>query len=235
MPTATLRQRFFPLHDADAVDRFLTAYPRAVVFKAGTSDKTFDAWLVAQRLLEPRVDVPVGFIRLPEDRAASDRIAVRTGVVHRSPQLLLFDRQHAVGHLDEFDIAPDKLVPFLAEHLPADLGPAVQNPEVVSLAPYRRLLAEYVDGQLPQERFEWAYLERLERDATWRDDETFARLDSLFENPMGRGLRPAALIAIEFQAQLDGRREPLKSRASRLLQRLRAGGDDEAVSHGANN
>ena len=41
----------------------------AVVFKAGTSDKTVDAWLVAQKVLEPRVDVAVGFIRLPEDRA----------------------------------------------------------------------------------------------------------------------------------------------------------------------
>ena len=39
----------------------LTAFPWCVIFKAGTSDKTFDAWLVAQKVLEPRVDVAVGF------------------------------------------------------------------------------------------------------------------------------------------------------------------------------
>src|SRR5262245_45124738 len=63
----TLRERFFPLHQPADVDRFLGAFSWCVIFKAGTSDKTFDAWLVAQHVLEPRADVAVGFIRLPED------------------------------------------------------------------------------------------------------------------------------------------------------------------------
>ena len=71
MSRVTLRERFFPLHQPDDVDRFLERFPWSVVFKAGTSDKTVDAWLVAQKVLEPRVDVAVGFIRLPEDRAAA--------------------------------------------------------------------------------------------------------------------------------------------------------------------
>jgi hypothetical protein len=70
-PRITLYERFFPLHQPADLDRFLDKFPWCVVFKAGTSDKTFDAWFVAQEVLEPRVDVAVGLVRLPEDRTAS--------------------------------------------------------------------------------------------------------------------------------------------------------------------
>ena len=75
MPRITLRERFFQLHEAADVDQFLAGFPWCVVFKAGTSEKTFDAWTAAQNALEPRPDVAVGFIRLPEDRNASDRVS----------------------------------------------------------------------------------------------------------------------------------------------------------------
>jgi hypothetical protein len=48
MRTVSLRERFFPLHQPADVDRFLGALEWCVIFKAGTSDKTFDAWDVAQ-------------------------------------------------------------------------------------------------------------------------------------------------------------------------------------------
>jgi len=220
MTRVTLRERFFPLHQPSDVDAFLAAHPWCVIFKAGTSDKTFDAWLVAQNALEPRPDVAVGFIRLPEDRAASDRVTTTSGITHRSPQLILFHEQQARLHLDELAIAPDRLLPLLREHLPTDVGPAVRNEAVVTLAPYRALLSEYVSGKLPEERFEWAYLERLEKDAVWRDDKTFELVNGLFENPWGREIRAARAVALEFQAQRAGRMEPLRSRAARLLQRL---------------
>lgn len=222
MSRVTLPERFFPLHQPDGVDRFLDGFPWAVVFKAGTSDKTFDAWLVAQKALEPRVDVAVGFVRLPEDRPASDRVAARTGIPHKSPQLLLFHDGRVLGHLDEFAIAPGELGRFLGDHLPAEVGPPVRNEAVVTLDPYRQLLSAFVEGTLPEERFQWAYLDRLEKDASWRDDETFERVNSLFENPWGRELKAARLVALEFQGQLAGGREPLKARAARLLERLSA-------------
>jgi hypothetical protein len=191
-----------------------------VIFKAGTSDKTFDAWLVAQKALEPRPDVAVGFIRLPEDRAASDHVTAVSGVAHRSPQLILFHERQPRFHLDELAITPDRLLPLLREHLPAEVGPVVRNEAVVTLAPYGVLLSEYLNGRLPEERFQWAYLERLEKDAVWRDDETFELLNGLFENPWGRELRPARVVALEFQGQLAGRLKPLKVRAARMLERL---------------
>jgi len=220
MSRVTLRERFFPLHQPDDLDRFLERFAWSVVFKAGTSDKTVDAWLAAQSVLEPRVDVPVGFIRLPEDRAASDRVTARTGVVHRSPQLFLFRNAHALFHLDEFAIVADQLVPLLREHLPVELGPPVRSEEAVTIEPYRVLLSQFLQGTLPEERFQWGYLERLAKEAPWRDDETFALLNSLFENEWGRDVRAARLVAVEFQGQLAGRLEPLKARAARTLDRL---------------
>jgi monothiol bacilliredoxin len=220
MRRVTLRERFFPLQAAADVDAFLDRFAWSVIFKAGTSDKTFDAWDAAQRALEPRPDVAVGFIRLPEGRAASDRVSERSGITHRSPQFVLFHQGQASGHLDEFAIAPDRLGPLLGGRLPADVGPRVSNAAVVSVDRYCALLAEYVDGRLPDVRFQWAYLDRLEKDAAWRDDETFEALNGLFENPWGRDLKAARLVALEFQAQLAGRLEPLKVRAARLLERL---------------
>jgi hypothetical protein len=220
MPRVTLRERFFPLHQPADVERWLGGFPWCVIFKAGTSDKTFDAWLVAQQVLEPRVDVAVGFIRLPDDRPASERVTTLSGIAHRSPQFILFHEAKARFHLDEFAIAPDPLVPLLREHLPPDVGSPVRNEAVVTLEPYRRRLEEYVSGNLPEERFQWAYLDRLEQEAVWRDDETFELLNSLFENPSGRDVRAARIVAVEFQGQLACRLEPLKTRAARMLERL---------------
>lgn len=216
----TLKERFFPLHTPAEVDALLGAWPWVAIFKAGTSQKTFDAWFAAQQVLEPRVDVAVGFQVLPDDRLASDHVAARTGVIHRSPQFIVFNQGEACGYLDEFAITAEQLVPLLAAHLPAIPGPRVQNPAVVTLDPYRRMLAEYLSGTLAEEQFQWRYLERLEKEAAWRSDETFAVLNSLFENPEGRDIHPARLIAREFQALLAGSREPLRERARRVLQQI---------------
>jgi hypothetical protein len=220
MTRATLRERFFPLHQPADVDRFLDRFEWSAVFKAGTSDKTFEAWDVVQRVLESRVDVAVGFIRLPEDRAASDRVTAASGIPHRSPQFILFNRADARTSLDELSIVPDQLVPVLAERLPAAVGARIQNEDVVTIEPYRRLLREFVGGALPDERFQWAYLDRLQKEAQWRDDETFELLNGLFENEWGRDVRAARLVAAEFQGQLAGRLDPLKDRAVRLLAKM---------------
>jgi len=220
MSRVTLRERFFPLHQPADVEHVLGGFPWCAIFKAGTSDKTVDAWLVVQNVLEPRVDVAVGFVRLPEGRAASDHVSAITGVAHRSPQFMLFHDANALFHLDEFAIVPDQLVPLLSEQLPAEMGPPVRNEAVVTLEPYRLLLSRFLHGDLPEERFQWGYLDRLAKEALWRDDDTFALLNSLFENERGRDVTAARLVAVEFQGQLAGRLEPLKARAARMLERL---------------
>ena len=220
MPRVTLRERLFPLHQPAEVDGFLDRFEWSVVFKAGTSATTVDASRVVQNALEPRPDVAIGWIRLPDDRAASDHVSTVTGIAHRSPQLILFQHATALGYLDEIAIAPDQLVPLLRERLPVDVGSPVWNEAVVSLEPYRMMLSKFVRGELPEARFQWGYLERLANEANWRDDETFALLNSLFENDRGRDVQAARLVAVEFQGQLAGRLAPLEARAARLLQRL---------------
>lgn len=216
----TLPERFFALAAPAAVDRLLDTVEWCAVFKAATSDRTFDAWAVVQRALEPRRDVAVGLVQIPAGRPASDHVAARSGIAHKSPQLLLFHRGQPVGHLSERDIQPEAVDALLREALPAEVGARVVNDEVVSLAPYRALASAFVDGRLPEERFQWAFLDRLAKEASWRDDESFAALDALFENPWGRDVVPARIVAHEFQATLAGRREPLTARVERWLGRL---------------
>jgi len=217
----TLPERFFPLDRPADVDRLLDSVEWCAIFKAGTGDRTVDAWVLVQRALEPRVDVAVGLIQVPAGRAASDHVSARTGIIHKSPQLTMFHRGTAVAHLDEHGIQPHALDALLADQLPSVVGPRVVNPALVSLDPWRRLVTEFVAGRLPDERFQWAYLERLAREAAWRDDETFALLNGLFDNPWDRDVHPARLVAHEFQRHLAGGQEPLTVRAARLLERMR--------------
>jgi bacillithiol system protein YtxJ len=219
----TLPERFFPLATPADVDRLLDAIEWCAIFKAGSGDRTVDAWVLVQKALEPRVDVAVGLIQVPAGRDASNHVSTRTGIVHKSPQIILFHNGVAVAHLDEHGIQPDALDALVADRLPAVVGPRVVNPIVVSLEPWRRLVTEFIDGRLPDERFQWAYLERLARESAWRDDETFALLNGLFENPWGRDVHPARLVAHEFQRHLAGDQDPLTVRAARLLERLPPG------------
>jgi bacillithiol system protein YtxJ len=222
IPRSTLPERFFPLPDPAGVDRFLDRFESCAVFKAATNEKTFDAWFLVQQALEPRADVAVGLIQIPAGRAASEHIAGRTGISHKSPQFLLFRSGSAVAHLDEKSIQPEPLAALLREHLPSTVGGRVVNDEVVSLEAYRSLLAAFVAGTLPEERFQWAYLDRLQHQAEWRDDDTFALLTSLFDFGWTRHFTPAHVVAHEFQGQLADRLEPLRDRAARLLARLAA-------------
>jgi bacillithiol system protein YtxJ len=219
---SSLPERFFPLGDPAAVDHLLDGFEWTAVFKAATSEKTFDAWFLVQKALEPRVDVAVGLIQIPAGRPASDHVAARTGITHKSPQFILCHRGHPVAHLDERAIQAEPLSALIREHLPSTIGPRVVNPQVVSLARYRQLLEDFVGGTLAEERFQWAYLERLEKEAPWRDEATFALLASLFDYAWERDFTPARVVAHEFQGQLAGRLEPLRDRAARLLGRLPA-------------
>jgi hypothetical protein len=166
--------------------------------------------------------VAVGLIQIPSGRAASDHVAARTGITHKSPQLVLFHRGQPVAHLDERAIQPEPIRALMQERLPSATGARVVNERVVSLSPYHALLGDFAQGRLPEERFQWAYLERLEKESTWRDDETFDMLNGLFENPWGREVRAARLVAREFQGQLAGQVEPLKDRALKLMERIQA-------------
>jgi hypothetical protein len=224
MARVTLRERFFPLQEPDHVDRFLD---RALV-------DHLQGWHQRQDLRCVDGDADGDGPRRRRGRlrpaargsSASDHVNALTEVPHRSPQLLPSSAA-ACFHLDEFAIVPDQLVRCSSRTFqPSSDRRSATKPWSRSDS-YRRLLSEFVAGTLPEERFQWGYLERLEKEALWRDDETFGLLNSLFGNEWGRDVRAARLIAVEFQGQLAGRLEPLRARAVRMLERLTDRGGHE--------
>lgn len=218
----SLRERVFPLRTPEDVDAFLERYELTAIFKASSTDKTLEALQHVQKCLEPRPDVAIGIIRIPEDRLASNHLEARTGIKHQSPQLILFRQARPLFDLDNWNIHTEQLEPLLMATLPVHLGKPVRNPAVVGLGAYLDLLDRYIAGTLSEERFQWGYLGRLQKEAGWRSEADFALLNSLFPNPDGRAFTPGKVVALEFQAQIAGRAEPLLERAKRLRARMQA-------------
>ncbi len=218
----SLRERVFPLKTPEDVDAFLEHHELAAIFKASTSDKTLEAMRHVQKYLEPRPDVAIGVIRIPEDRPASNHVEARTGIQHQSPQFILFRQARPLFDLDNWKINPEQLEPLLLQHLPVHIGKPVWNPAVVGLEAYLDLLDRYIAGVLSEERFQWGYLDRLKKEAAWRSEPDFELLNSLFPNPDGRAFTPGKVVALEFQASLAGQAEPLLERAKRLRAQVAA-------------
>jgi len=100
----TLKDRISFLTTPAEVDAFLKANPAAAIFKVGTCHKTQETFGHLQANLEPREDLPLGIIRVVESRPASNHVAELTGIVHESPQLILFRDGKAVFDRDNWDI-----------------------------------------------------------------------------------------------------------------------------------
>jgi bacillithiol system protein YtxJ len=101
------------------VDDFLGENREAAIFKAGTCHKTPETFAYVQKHLEGREDVPLGIIRVVEARPASNHVAARTGIVHESPQLILFKEGRAVFDRDNWDITDEAVTEGLSGHFPA--------------------------------------------------------------------------------------------------------------------
>jgi bacillithiol system protein YtxJ len=112
----TLKERIRFLTTAGDVDEFLAQNPNAVIFKAGTCHKTQETFAHVQGQLEPREDLPLGIIRVVEARPASNRVAEVAGVVHESPQILLFKEGKAVFDRDNWDITQESIAEALEGH-----------------------------------------------------------------------------------------------------------------------
>jgi len=111
-----LKDRIHFLTTAEQVDEFLAKNPSAAIFKAGTCHKTQETFAHVQARLESREDLPLGIIRVVEARAASNRVAERTGIPHESPQIVLFKDGKAVFDRDNWDITSEALAEGLETH-----------------------------------------------------------------------------------------------------------------------
>lgn len=175
-----LRDRIFNLSTADEVDAFLAQYPTSVVFKAGTCHKTMQGFGFLQEKVEPREDLPVAIIRVVEQRPASNRVAELTGIVHHSPQVILFKDGQAVFDLDNWSITPEALDAGFA-HVPAsDATVAAGAASSSDLQPYLDLLQAYLSGSMDYGEFEHRYTHTFRADASLRSRDEVEVLGSIF-------------------------------------------------------
>ncbi len=119
-----LKDRIQLLATPQEVDAFLAENPRAALFKIGMCHKTQEMFQNVEAQLGPREDLPLGMIRVIESRQASNHVAERTGIIHESPQLILFKDSKPVFDRDNWDITAEDIADALHEHFPA---PALAN------------------------------------------------------------------------------------------------------------
>jgi bacillithiol system protein YtxJ len=175
-----LRDRIVNLTDPADVEAFLRDHPTSVVFKAGTCHKTMQGFGFLQEQLEDREDLMVGLIRVVEARAASNLVAERTGIVHHSPQVILFREGEAVFDVDNWGITPDALVAGLA-HVPAgERATSAASAERSDLQPYLDVLEQYLAGVIGERQFEYVYTTMFRDDASLRSRQEVEVLGSIF-------------------------------------------------------
>ncbi|WP_027460378.1 monothiol bacilliredoxin BrxC family protein [Deinococcus murrayi] len=174
-------QVLVPLTTPEEVDRFLQDYPLAAIFKAGTCHKTMQGFGVVESFLQ-RHELPVGFIRVVEWRPASNHVAERTGLVHHSPQFILFRNGEAQFEVNNWDITPQALEPVFRQHVPLREGAAKVATDD-NVEPYRRLMRAYLAGELSEWAFQDQYVTLFRDDASLRSQREFELLSRLFGDP----------------------------------------------------
>jgi bacillithiol system protein YtxJ len=172
--------QLIPLTTPEDVDTFLAEHPVAGIFKAGTCHKTMQGFSVLETFLKQH-ELPLGFIRVVDWRPASNHVASITGVVHQSPQFLLFKDGRTVYDVDNWDITPESLAPVFETEVPAR---AAETAGVsTDVEPYRALMQRYLDGQMGDAQFQDTYVTMFRDDANLRSKKEFELLSRLFGDP----------------------------------------------------
>lgn len=199
------------LKSPQEVDTFLKQ-PLCAIFKAGTCHKTTQGFSVIESFLR-HYDLPMGYIRVTEERPASNHVATLSGVVHHSPQFILFKDGKAIFDIDNWSITAHALEPIFRQHVPerhASGGHVRGN-----LDAYTQLIESYLSGGLTDAQFQKKYVETFRYDASLRSKEEFELLSGLFGDPDApHGGLHQLVPAGEFPN--------MKDTAQRLLSQLKA-------------
>lgn len=174
------KQVLVPLTTPEEVDQFLQDYPLAAVFKAGTCHKTMQGFGVLETFLQEH-ELPVGFIRVVDWRPASNHVAEMTGIVHHSPQLMIFKDGQVQFEVNNWDITPEVLEPVFAQVPARSTSGSVQTDD--NIEPYRRLMRDFVDGKVSDWAFQDQYVTMFRDDASLRSQREFELLSRLFGDP----------------------------------------------------
>ncbi|KIQ54190.1 monothiol bacilliredoxin BrxC family protein [Meiothermus taiwanensis] len=212
-----MRERMFSITTPEEADAFIDSRPIVAIFKAGTCHKTMQGWGNVEKMLRVRPEIPVGIIKVVEHRPASNRVAERTGIVHHSPQIILFRNGQPLFELNNWEITLENLEPLFQQHLPDVKVEPAQEGGKSNLEPYKRLLDAYLSGAVSEQQFAWAYLNMFREDASLRSQEEFELLNSLFGNPDEHHIHPMTILQFE---QANPQATPLFERAQHLRARL---------------
>jgi bacillithiol system protein YtxJ len=211
-----LRDRLVNLTDTAAVESFLSAHPTSIIFKAGTCHKTMQGFGVLQEQLEQRPDLMVGLIRVVEARPASNLVAEKTGIVHHSPQIILFKEGEAVFEVNNWGITPDVVADGLSRVPQGDAVVAASTGAAHnSLQPYLVVLEQFLTGVIGEQQFEYAYTTMFRDDASLRSNEEVEVLGSIFGD-VDRHMTMHMMMAGR------GADAALRARAEAAFQRLQA-------------
>ena len=175
-----LRDRIVNLNSAEDVDAFLTNHPTSVIFKAGTCHKTMQGFGFLQEKLESREDLMVGIIRVVEARPASNLVAEKTGIVHQSPQVIVFKDGEAVFDVDNWGITPEVLDEGLGRVPASDVVVKAEGESRSDLTPYLQVLEQYLSGVINDRQFEDVYTNMFRDDASLRSRDEVEILNSIF-------------------------------------------------------
>ncbi len=209
-----LRDRIFNLETPEDVQGFLKENPTSLIFKAGTCHKTMQGFGFLQEKLETRDDLSVGLIRVVQARPASNFVSEQTGIVHQSPQVILYHDGEAVFDADNWDITPEVLDSGLAKAPQGDAPATTTTGSRSDLTPYVGLLERYMDGELDDREFEFAYTTTFRDDASLRSREEVEVLGSIFGD-VDRHM--------EMHMMMGGRsnNEVVRQRAAAALEQLK--------------
>ena len=201
----------------EEADAFIDSRPVTAIFKAGTCHKTMQGWGNVEKVLRERPEIPVGIIKVVEHRPASNRVAERSGIVHHSPQIILFRNGQPLFELNNWDITLVNLEQLFSQHLPDVRAEHPQEGAKSNLEPYKRLLDAYLSGAVSEQQFTWTYLNMFREDASLRSQEEFELLNSLFGNPDEHHIHLLSILQFE---QANPQATPLYERAQSLRARL---------------
>ncbi len=208
-----LRDRLYELTTPEEVDTFLNSHSNCAFFKAGGCHKTMQGFGYVEQVMDARHALPIGFVKVIDNRLASNHIAGLTEIEHESPQFILIKEGKPVYHVDNWNIVPEALEAALLQYF----GPVVDNnkkqrDKIDNIDSYRKLLEDYIDERLEEEAFAKLWVETFRMDSTLRSTEEFNLLNSLF------GDVDAAFYSVQNgERALDG---SLKTRARNLLQQI---------------
>lgn len=179
--SAQKQQVLQPLTTPEEVETFLSTYPLAAIFKAGTCHKTMQGFGVVETFLQ-RYELPIGFIRVVDWRPASNYVTELTKIVHHSPQFILFKGGKAQFEVNNWDITPQALTPLFEEQVPKRSSEHSIVTED-NVEPYRQLMRAYLEDKLSDSAFQDAYITFFRDDASLRSQREFEILSRLFGDP----------------------------------------------------